>query len=404
MQNHAVTEIRSELLLGRHPDESDGVLRIRDNRVSRKHLRIVLDPREGRPRCADAGSRNGVFLNLERKRGSWLVSPGDVVRIGDTLVLFEQKDEMAECLALVDRAARRDVAVLLLGETGVGKEVLARRLHDQSGRDGPFLAINCAALPRDLVAAELFGHTRGAFSGASEARQGLFVAAQRGTLLLDEIGDIGAEVQAALLRVIEERRVRPLGSVSEVPLDVRLVAATHHELEQNPNFRPDLYARLAQIVIRVPPLRERPAEVLPLARTFLTEVGRARTEIDSDAAEALLTWHWPRNVRELRALIKAFDALEPAQASFDIDAIARVAPDLARAWEAATSDREGDSEEPEREPRVSKAERVRTELEAALINSNGNVNLAAKSLSRPRSYVYRWLETLGLRASDFRRG
>jgi len=251
----------------------------------------VLDPREGRARCADAGSRNGVFVNLERKPGSWLASPGDIVRLGDTVILFEQKDEMAERLAVVERAAQRDVAVLLLGETGVGKEVLARRLHDLSGRAGPFIAVNCAALPRELVAAELFGHTRGAFSGASESRQGLFVAAQRGTLLLDEIGDIGQEVQAALLRVIEERKVRPLGSVSEVPLDVRLVAATHRELEQNPNFRSDLYARLAQMVIRVPPLRERPAEVLPLARTFLDEVGRPGTEIDADAAKALLTWN-----------------------------------------------------------------------------------------------------------------
>ena len=403
VEEQPLVDIGSELLLGRQPSESGPVLRIRDDRVSRKHLRIVLDPRQGQLRCADAGSRNGVFRNLQRQSASWLASPGDVVRIGDTLLLFEQQDPMAERLALVDRAARRDVAVLLLGETGVGKEVLARRVHEQSGRPGPFIAVNCAALPRELAAAELFGHTRGAFSGASEARQGLFLAAQHGTLLLDEIGDIAPDTQGALLRAIEERRVRPLGSSREIDVNVRLLAATHRDLSDGARFRSDLYARLAQVVVHVPPLRDRPAEVLPLARTFLAELGRAEAHIEADAAEALLCWDWPRNIRELRALIRAFDAIEPAGADLDVDALARAAPDLTRAWEAATVDRQGDLDGSEGDARSAKVEQLRGEIEAALLDSKGNVKLAAKRLSRPRSYVYRWLETLGLRPSDFRR-
>ena len=404
MQNRPVIDLGPELLLGRQPGNDGAVLQVKDDRVSRKHLRIVFDPREGRPRCVDAGSRNGVFLNLERKTTSWLVIAGDVIRLGDTLILFEQKDDAAERLALIDRIAQRDVAVLLLGETGVGKEVLARRLHDQSGRAGPFVAVNCAAIPRELVAAELFGHARGAFSGAAETRDGLFVAAQNGTLLLDEIGDLGADSQATLLRVIEERKVRPLGSTREIDLDVRLVAATHRDLADTEQFRPDLYARLAQVVVRVPTLRKRLAEVLSLARTFLEELGRGGTPIEADVAEALLTWHWPRNVRELRALIKAFDAIETAGASLDMDALSRVASDLVMAWDAGTADRHGAEDPPKANPRAERVEQLRMELEAALIASKGNVNAAAKRLSRPRSYVYRWLDALGLRASDFRRG
>src|SRR4029077_6812650 len=160
-----------------------------------------------------------------------------------------------------------------------------RKLHEQSGRKGPFVALNCASIPREIIAAELFGHTRGAFSGAAREREGLFRSAQGGTLLLDEIGDMPVDLQAALLRVLQERVVRPVGSDHELPVDVRVLSATHADLQhgmQSGRFRADLYARLAQGVLRLPPLRERRVELVPLLR----ELGRARGRELNLAAEA----------------------------------------------------------------------------------------------------------------------
>src|SRR5258708_97826 len=178
---------------------------------------------------------------------------------------------------------------------------ISRRLHQRSGRTGDFIAVNCAALPRELAAAELFGHVRGAFSGAIQARRGLFVAAHLGTLFLDEVGELPKELQALLLRALEERKVRPIGSDAEVRVDARILAATHRDLERDcreGHFREDLYARLAQVVIEIPPLRDRRTEILPLLRQFISR----DVTMSADTVEALLTWAWPHNIRELKAL------------------------------------------------------------------------------------------------------
>jgi DNA-binding NtrC family response regulator len=206
----------------------------------------------------------------------------------------------------------------LRGETGTGKEVAARVLHDASKRRGkPFVAVNCAAIPADLLESELFGHVKGAFTGASADRTGCFVAADGGTLLLDEVGDMPLPMQAKLLRVIQERQITPLGSNRLTPVDIRLVAATHRDLKamvESGEFREDLLYRLNIIPIELPPLRERLADILPLAEHFLAEAAIRRSRdmrLSASAQRLLLGYSWPGNVRELRNAIERANALAP---------------------------------------------------------------------------------------------
>src|SRR3990167_643371 len=210
----------------------------------------------------------------------------------------------------VERIAHSEATVLVVGETGTGKELIARHIHHVSGRKGPFVAVNCGAFSESLIDAELFGHEAGAFTGASQARAGWFEAANGGTLFLDEIGDLPLALQVKLLRVLQERQVVRLGSRRGIPLDVRLVAATNIDLAravEAQHFRADLYYRLSVASVRLPPLRERPADIVPLARHFVN-VYRTRLSLDdvvlSDGAQAaLLNYGWPGNIRELENVI-----------------------------------------------------------------------------------------------------
>jgi two-component system, NtrC family, response regulator AtoC len=207
------------------------------------------------------------------------------------------------------RAARSDISVLILGETGAGKEVLARYIHEASPRAaGPFVALHCAALSDSLLEAELFGHEKGAFTGASMARPGLFEAANGGTVLLDEIGEIPASTQVKLLRVLEERAVMRLGARMPTPVDVRFLAATHRDLEvevERGAFREDLFYRIAGLTLTVPSLRERRAEIATLARAFLEDASRrmgrpSPPTLSPASIEAMLRHPWPGNVREMK--------------------------------------------------------------------------------------------------------
>lgn len=208
----------------------------------------------------------------------------------------------------VSAVATTDLAVLVRGESGTGKELVSRELHSLSRRaKAPFVAENLAAIPAALVESALFGHTRGAFTGATESRQGLFRRAEGGTLLLDEIGEMPLELQPKLLRVLEEGRVRPVGSDQEVAVNVRVLAATHQDLDalvHAGRFRADLYYRLAVVEIEVPPLRERPGDILLLAQRFLDAAHEAANQplrgLHPEAAARLLAWRWPGNVRELK--------------------------------------------------------------------------------------------------------
>src|SRR3569833_1619028 len=210
----------------------------------------------------------------------------------------------------LQRLAPSEASVLIVGETGTGKELAARYIHEHSQRQGPFIAVNCGAFSEQLVEAELFGHEAGAFTGAQQARAGWFEAANNGTLFLDEIGDMPLYLQVKLLRVLQEKQVVRIGSRKPIPVDVRLIAATNVELEaavQARQFRRDLYYRLNVASVRLPPLRERKDDILPLARHLLQEFQREsgfeRVAMTQSAENALLARDWPGNVRELENVI-----------------------------------------------------------------------------------------------------
>ncbi|MBL4770494.1 MAG: sigma-54-dependent Fis family transcriptional regulator [Planctomycetes bacterium] len=223
---------------------------------------------------------------------------------------------MLKVYDLIERVAGSEVSVLVTGPTGAGKELVARAIHDQSKRKGKiFLAENCAAVPANLIESELFGHVKGSFTGAIKDRKGHFAAASGGTIFLDEIGDMPLEMQSKLLRVLEERKVRPVGGNRMVDVDVRLVAATHRDLEKasaEGAFRADLYYRLNVITIHVPSLDERKEDIAPLARFFLAQCNEQmgkQTELSSEAMEALVARSWPGNVRELNNAMQRAVAL-----------------------------------------------------------------------------------------------
>jgi sigma-54-specific transcriptional regulator len=236
-------------------------------------------------------------------------SSGMALSIRAKALLFHDPRSSA-LLEQVERVARSDATVLIVGETGTGKELIARHIHQQSKRSGPFIAVNCGAFSESLIDAELFGHETGAFTGATQARSGWFEAANGGTLFLDEIGDLSMALQVKLLRVLQERQVVRLGSRRPIPLDVRLVAATNVDLHKAiaaDRFRSDLYYRLSVATVELPPLCNRPGDILPLARHFIG-IYSAKLKLESvaltpDAEAALLAYEWPGNIRELENVI-----------------------------------------------------------------------------------------------------
>jgi DNA-binding NtrC family response regulator len=221
-------------------------------------------------------------------------------------------DAMSRLCQVIKRVAATPSTVLLLGESGVGKEVAARALHGMSPRaQRPFVPVNCGAISPELIESELFGHVKGAFTGAAEAHHGLFYYARGGTLFLDEIAELPLPLQAKLLRVLEDRMIRPVGSTREIPVDIRVVAATNRNLADEVSegrFRRDLFYRLDVVNIVIPPLRRRRDDILPLARHFMSQLaahlGLAGVPIDAQTAERLRAYDWPGNVRELRNLIE----------------------------------------------------------------------------------------------------
>jgi DNA-binding NtrC family response regulator len=220
--------------------------------------------------------------------------------------------KMIAVLDLIEQIADSPASVLITGESGTGKDLIARALHfSSSRRNGPFIPINCAAIPENLIESELFGYIKGAFTDARQGKTGLFAAAQAGTLFLDEIGEMPPLLQPKLLRAIEDKRIRPLGAIEETSIDVRIVAASNSDLDKAINegkFRSDLYYRLATVTLAVPPLRERQQDVALLARHFLVracaEAAKAVPDLDPDAMACLIRYRWPGNVRELQSAIQ----------------------------------------------------------------------------------------------------
>jgi transcriptional regulator with PAS, ATPase and Fis domain len=307
-------------------------LRLTDATVSREHLRIILSPSGLHLR--DEGSKNGTRIGKLRI-ADVTISQDTLVEVGSTHLAFRlEKDPlelalsasvcfgdalgvstaMRHLFAKLEQAAPSDVTVLLEGESGVGKEVLAHALHARSARaKGPFVVVDCGAMPAALIESELFGHERGAFTGAAEARRGLFEEASGGTLFLDEIGELPLELQPKLLRALEEREVRPLGARSPRAVDVRVVAATNRRLAEAAHkgeFRRDLYYRLAVVRLTVPPLRDRPEDIAPLALQFLRAAKKdAAAILPADLGAMLTSYGWPGNVRELRNVIERYAVL-----------------------------------------------------------------------------------------------
>jgi two-component system nitrogen regulation response regulator NtrX len=325
-------------------------------------------------------------LEDERQRlREELAQPGNLVG---------ESPAMAELRKLVARAGPSDSVVLVQGETGTGKERVARALHLASGRKGRFVAVNCAAIPAQLLESELFGAEKGAFTGATARRLGRFEQAEGGTLLLDELGELPLELQAKLLRVLEQREVERLGGTAPVRVDVRVVAATHRDLRKavsDGGFREDLYYRLAVFPIQVPPLRQRPDDVIPLARAFAAELRGPLVELrmTPQGEKALRAHAWPGNVRELRNFVERLHLLsDPGPLVVDQAAALLLGP-------AETTSKGVDGlgtlsyrelcEEAEREI-----------LRQALAQSDGNVAAAARLLKVDRGNLYRRIKALGV--------
>jgi len=296
---------------------------VADSSLSRAHARFVLDG-DATVRVEDLGSTNGTWRGGARIRAADLAI-GEGVHLGGVPVQIERLagsrslgqperldgvitgTAMRELMERLPWIAASTASVLLHGETGTGKEVLARRIHESSGRGGAMVRVNCGAIPAQLVEATLFGHERGAFTGAAQQRKGVFEDAAGGTVFLDEIGELPLPAQAALLRVLDAKAVTRVGATREIPVDVRVVSATHRDLEAmagEGTFREDLFYRLATVVLRIPPLRARRDEIEPLALRFLADAaaanGRRVRAIAPDALARLESHGWPGNIRELK--------------------------------------------------------------------------------------------------------
>lgn len=336
-----------------------------------------------------------------------------------------QMDQIASDL---DRIAPTQLSAIVLGETGTGKEVAARELHRMSGRRGSFQAINCAAIPQNLLESELFGYRRGAFSGADRDKPGLIKLADGGTLFLDEIGDMPLEAQAKLLRVLQSREVFPLGATTSEPVDIRVVCATHRDLYQyvrEGKFRGDLFARLNEHTVKLPPLRERKEDIFQLARLFGGRYGRPDLPLSFSFLVALLHYDWPFNVRELESCIKravALSGMGAVDTQHLPDAVAEHMKGYGqRPRVTAVSDfppaagRRGDRITPPPPAPVPvpsggqdgggafrRSPPTEAELRELLQAHHGNVAAVGRVFGKERMQVHRWLKKFGINLEDYR--
>jgi transcriptional regulator of acetoin/glycerol metabolism len=301
---------------------------------------------------------------------------------------------LARDLEKLSRVAESAVPVLLLGETGTGKEILARAVHDASGRQGPFVAVNCGALPAGLVESLLFGHKKGAFSGASSDALGFVRSANEGTLFLDEIGDLPKAAQATLLRVLQEREVVPVGEARALPATARIVAATHRPLAalvETGEFRADLLARLAGFTFALPPLRERIDDIGVLLAAILRRIAGERASaltLGAGAARQLLAYAWPSNVREL---VQRLEVGLAVAVEDRLDALGDPGPVQEKALPAAARRLSPESED------------LRQRVAASLSEHGGNVTHVGEAMGTSRTQVQRWLKRFGLDPRAYRK-
>ncbi len=428
---HGLEEL-DEVLLGRgasrvwsrqaHEGRRQLVLQLPDRWMSREHARLVRAGEQWM--LEDVNSKNGLRVNdVPRTRG-WLAD-GDWIELGHTLLLFREtaaagpafapdartgeprapvpgfatmSPVLSEELAKLARVARTPVPVVLEGETGTGKELLARAYHALSERPGAFVAVNCGALPDTLVQSELFGYRKGAFSGATEDRPGLIRSAERGTLFLDEIGELPLPAQASLLRVLQESEVLPVGGTRPLSVDLRVVAATNRELSRmvrEGTFRSDLLARLSGLRLSIPSLRQRREDLGLLVAELLRRLvppGSRGPSLTPAAARALFLHDWPRNVRELEHCLALAVALSPE--SIDLE---HLPAELRRAPAEPSSPGPAPAA-----PRAANADSEREELLGLLREHRGNVSRIAEALATSRAQVHRLLKRHGLEPDSFR--
>lgn len=415
-------------------DGGELTIAIPDRWMSSRHARI--EHRFGRWAILDCGSKNGTLVNGEVVERVSL-SDGDLIELGHTLLVFRERCGFADTAALhrdfgaeadarvvgpddavsdqigrlpgmsttlpsydlelerLRQIARSEIPIIVEGESGTGKELLARAVHTLSGRRGRFIAVNCGAIPANLVESELFGHKKGAFSGALEDHQGLVRAADGGTLFLDEIGDLPAGSQAALLRVLQEREVVPVGSTRPVSVDLRVVAATHRHLDaliERGSFRHDLFARLAGHRISPPRLADRIDDLGLLIAALHARHFKAEDHpgFEVETVRALYQYAWPLNIRELEQCLAtaAVVAADRPVALADL-------PEAIRSGD--------DPESPARSPHLSAADlEQRAELDRVLRDVKGNISAAARELQKDRKQIQRWIKRFGLEPSSYR--
>jgi DNA-binding NtrC family response regulator len=387
--------------------------------VSRRHCSVA--PTQAGFSITDLGSSNGTVIDGVTVT-KVVAPPGVALRIGKTLVQLMPADEvvdippskrdhfgalygesvaMRQVFAILERASKSNAPILFLGESGTGKELMARGVHDASPRaKGPFVVFDCGASTETLIESDLFGHTKGAFTGAAGDRVGAFAAAHGGTLFLDEIGDLPVALQPKLLRMLEAGEVIPLGGRKSEKYDVRVVAATHRDVfgeVARGGFRGDLYYRLAVVEVHVPPLRQRSGDLKKLVQMFLDKAGAPQlsAQVGGTALERLERYHWPGNVRELRNVITRAVALAGPDDDF------QSLPFVLRPTVAAPD--EGVSAKADRPFHEAKDDLVakfeREYLTDLVQRAGGNLSQAARIAGLERKFLYKLLERAGLRTS-----
>jgi two-component system, NtrC family, nitrogen regulation response regulator NtrX len=404
------------------PGSLDGLALLARLREKRPDLPVVM--MSGRAALADAvrATKLGAFTFLEKP----LTPEGTLLALASAFELRQARRAaqalredlgisgemigdspvMRDVRALVARVGPTDARVLIMGESGTGKELVAAGLHLASPRrDRPFVRVNCAAIPRDLVESEMFGHERGAFTGATERRIGRFELAHTGTLFLDEVGDLGAEAQAKLLRAIEAHEIERVGGGKPIKIDVRIVAATNKDLARavaDGSFREDLFFRLNVIPIVLPPLRDRPGDLPALVRHFASRhrsrTGRPLVSWREDAIAALSAYRWPGNVRELANVVERLAILH-AGGEMSARDVREVLPSV-RSDSANNGGHATTSTPTSSEPILPLTDALdgyeRRLISAALAQSDGNVAEAARRLQTDRPNLYRRMRRLGL--------
>ncbi len=421
----------TKLTIGTAPNND---LVLADTTVSRRHC--ILSVEGDRYVLRDLDSTNGTFLDGTPVREAFL-APGARIRLGDTEIVFQPRkkweridvsradhfgglygtaDSMRAVFALLAKLSPTDLSCILIGETGTGKELAARAIHDHSPRAGkPFVVVDCGAISDTLIESELFGHERGAFTGADRQRIGAFEAAHGGTVFLDEIGELPVELQPKLLRVLERKEIKRLGAARMQETDVRVVAATHRDLlamVRAGTFREDLYYRLAEVVVDLPPLRERASDIPVIASRILAEIAEEEGPVRalSEPAMAALTRRaWPGNVRELRNVLKRAVLLSSAPVLSASDLGPETAGSLREAAspppraDAAEAPMEVSEDLPIKEARDRWVAPMEREYLVRLVRrSGGDLDKAAEAAGIHRKSLERLLRQHGLRATDFR--